>query len=187
MELFRRLFLDARDEFIGKVLAAGVEDLGVGIVPGDLVADGVKQMRFAETRVTVDEQGVVRLRGAFRHRERRRVSKAVAAADHKAFKGILGVQVRIRVGRFGVIPVQSGVHLVPGQQRHLDRFSGRLGGAFVNQRGIFTLHRRDGKVHLDGDIEMIPLQQSRGHVSVHPGAVGDDRHFLREKGAGLVP
>ena len=91
VELLRRLFLDAGDEFVGKVFTAGVEDLRVGIVSGDAVADRVKQMRFAEARVTVDEQRVVGLPRRVGDGERCRVREGVGGADDEGVEGQLVV------------------------------------------------------------------------------------------------
>ena len=158
MELFRRLLLDARDEFVGEVFAAGVEDLGVGIVPGDAVADGIKQMRFAETRVTVDEQRVVGLPRRVGDGERCRVREGVGGTDDEGVEGQLIVH-------HGVV-------------RAL-RFFFRFRGPFV--RPAFRLDDdvdREAHVVLEGFVQQV-LELAADDVRLEVGGGQDDLIVLK--------
>ena len=49
------------DQLVGKVVALDIANHHVGIVFLDFVADSVEKMGFSESRVAVEEQGVIRL------------------------------------------------------------------------------------------------------------------------------
>ncbi len=58
---------------------------------GDEVRHRVQEVRLAETRVPVDEERVVGLRGRLGNRERCRVGKTVRRADHERVERVLRV------------------------------------------------------------------------------------------------
>ena len=90
-ELHVAVLLDGGDQLVGEVFAGDVHQPHLRILLLHIVADGVHQVGHAQTHAPVDEQGVVRLRRGFGHRQGGRVGKAVAVAHHKGVKGILGV------------------------------------------------------------------------------------------------
>ena len=58
----------------------------------DLVADGLHQVGLAHADAAVQEQRVVGLGGAFRHRAGGSVGKLIAGADDEVVEGVLGIE-----------------------------------------------------------------------------------------------
>jgi hypothetical protein len=56
------------------------------------VPDGVQQVGLAQSRLAIDEEGVVRLGRRLGHRDRRRVGEPVAGPDHEGVEGVLGIE-----------------------------------------------------------------------------------------------
>ena len=54
-EFFRRTVLQRFNEFVGHKCAFGVQNTHIGIVFTDLVTNGIQQVRFPESRSTVNE------------------------------------------------------------------------------------------------------------------------------------
>ena len=69
-ELVDPALLDAGDELVGELLAGGVDDALARELRRDRVPDGVHQVGLAEADAAVQEQRVVGVAGAFRHRQR---------------------------------------------------------------------------------------------------------------------
>ena len=57
-----------------------------------MLADGLHEMRLAEARNAVEKEWIVGAPGGIRHGPRGRVGKTVAAANHKAAKGVARVE-----------------------------------------------------------------------------------------------
>ena len=78
----------AFDHLIGEILALDVNDLDVGSLSLKLVGNGVKQVRFAKTRGSVDKQGIVIGCGVVCHGNAGCVCKLVGASNNEVVKGI---------------------------------------------------------------------------------------------------
>ena len=103
-------------KLVGEVVALQVGYLEVRPVAVDLLAYGQQQMRLAETRVAVDEQGVIHLARVVGHGDGRCVGKLVGRADYKAVEGV-AVHLRVRRG-LGAAGLDVVHQLVPRQ--HLE-------------------------------------------------------------------
>ena len=83
------VFLNIMNQLIGKVFAAGVKDDFIRSLFFHLVHDCGKQMRFSETGVAVNEQGIIGFSGIVCHVECRCVRKAVGWTDDEIVKGVI--------------------------------------------------------------------------------------------------
>ena len=81
------------DQLVGEVVAFDIANHHVGIVLLDFVADRVEKMGFSESRVAVEEQGIVRLGRIRRDGKACRVREFVGRSDNEGIKGILIVGV----------------------------------------------------------------------------------------------
>ena len=92
------------DEVVDEGLARHVAHARAPGVLGDVLRDGLEQVRLAEPRAAVDEERVVRLRRRLGDGERGRVGEAVRRADHERVERVLHVEAaafgayRARVG-----------------------------------------------------------------------------------------
>jgi len=88
MKRHRGALRDRIDELVGKIVSLYIDNVHFGIVAVNLVADRVKQMGFTQSRVAVDQQGIVFAGRMVRHRLRRGVRKLVGGTDNKRFKRV---------------------------------------------------------------------------------------------------
>ena len=84
--------LDCGDKLVGEGFAGDVHDPRGRVVSLDRVADGVHQVRFAQSNASVQEQRVIGCSRILRNSERRGVRKMIGPADHECFKRIFRVQ-----------------------------------------------------------------------------------------------
>ena len=84
--------LDGVDELVREFLRRRVENLRVRVLVEDVVADGMHQMRLAQTDAAIDEQGIVCQGRCFRNGQGGGMGKLVSAALDVGFKGILGIE-----------------------------------------------------------------------------------------------
>ena len=84
---------DRLDQLVRELIALDVHDVVIGVRLAKLRRNGVQQVRFAEPRRTVNEQRIVGIGGLVRHRQRRRVGKAVRRADHERIECELRIAV----------------------------------------------------------------------------------------------
>ncbi len=86
MKFARRPAPDRFDQLVGKLVALNIDNVHVWVIMSDLIADGVKQMGFSQTGVSVNEQGIVE-RGRFAcHGHRGRMSKFIGRTHNKGFE-----------------------------------------------------------------------------------------------------
>ena len=93
-EVIDLALLDARDELVGELLGCGVDDALPRELGRDLVADGMHQVGLAEPDAAVQEERVVRVTRALRHRQAGRVGQAIGGPDDEVVEGIARVDVR---------------------------------------------------------------------------------------------
>ncbi len=96
--------LDAINIFVGEFFGGNVSHAGALGLVGNVLADGVKQVRFSQTDAPVEEQRVVGLARRLRHRQRGGISEVVVVADDERIKSVFRVNAqlvgdRIAVGR----------------------------------------------------------------------------------------
>ena len=92
-ELVDLALLDRGDELVRELLGRRVDDALARELRGDLVADGVHQVGLAEAHPAVQEERVVGVPGALRHRQARRVGEAVGRPDDEVRERVAGVDV----------------------------------------------------------------------------------------------
>ena len=85
--------LDAGDEFVGELLAGGIDDTLAREAGDDRVADGMHEMRLAEAYAAVQEKRVVGVAGPFRDGEAGRVGQAVRRTDDEVGEGVTSIDV----------------------------------------------------------------------------------------------
>ncbi len=79
-------------EVVRELFARDVPDADAGVHARGVVTDGVQKVRLAQTRVAVDEQRVVGLRGCLGDRDRGGVGEAVGLTDDEVVERVLRVQ-----------------------------------------------------------------------------------------------
>ena len=92
-ELVDLALLDRGDELVRELLGRRVDDALARELGGDLVADGVHQVGLAEAHAAVQEERVVGVARALRHRQARRVGEAVGRPDDEVRERVAGVDV----------------------------------------------------------------------------------------------
>ena len=161
-ELVDLALLDRGDELVGELLAGRVHDALARELGDHLVADGVHQVGLAEAHAAVQEERVVGVARAFRHRQARRVGQPVGRADDEVGEGVA----RVEVGRSALAtdprrldphllarsrpvpgPVGGGLGAVHGRRTDLCRLG--LGG--VLRRGADDEFDLDAVAHDAGE------------------------------------
>ena len=84
---------DGVDHLVDEAIGRDVEDVEALLAGQDVVADGVHQVRLAESDAAVDEERVVGLRGDLGDGAGGGVGELVRGADDEALEGVLGVEV----------------------------------------------------------------------------------------------
>ena len=113
---------DSLNQSVGEIIALDIDNLGPGIVLADGMGNSVDQMGLAQSRVAVDQQGIVRLCRRVGHGPGR-------GMGHKIFKGELA---RFDQGRglchdaFAV-----GIVVLVAQKPHF-----KVGGKNIAQRSL---------------------------------------------------
>ena len=148
---------DGVNQFIRKLVALDVDNVGIGLFPADAVGNGVEQMGFAHAGRAVDEQGVVHLSGGLGDGNGGGVGEAVRWAYHKIVKGELGIEVHgggvLALGLPGVqLLVAKDQELCVGVEDLLqsvlnqigapaaDNLPAKIRGGVENQIGFIQLH-----------------------------------------------
>src|SRR5690606_7505276 len=103
---------DGVDELVGELLRADVPHARARVEAARVVPDRVSQVRLAEARLPIDEEGVVRLGRRLRDGDRGRVREPVGRADHERVEEVLRVEPRRRFpgtgGRRGLRRQRTG-------------------------------------------------------------------------------
>src|SRR5690606_13866937 len=114
---------DGVDELVGELLRADVPHARARVEAARVVPDRVQQVRLAEARLPIDEEGVVRLGRRLRDGDRGRVREPVGRADHERVEEVLRVEPRRRFpgtgGRRGLRRQRTGS--AGGRQVRADR------------------------------------------------------------------
>ena len=84
--------LDRVDEFVGEFLGREIRHARSLFVAPHVLADGVEQVRFAQTDPTIKEKRVVGFAGRLRDREGRGVGEGVVVAHDKSVESVLGIE-----------------------------------------------------------------------------------------------
>ncbi len=92
LEVLDPLVAERVDEVVDEGLARHVAHGERRGVLGDVLRDGLEQVRLAEAGAAVDEERVVRLRRRFGDGERGRVREAIRRADHERVERVLHVE-----------------------------------------------------------------------------------------------
>ena len=104
-ELFRGGRLDRRDDLVGEHFTVHIDDVEIRMVLFDFHLDGVEQVRFAQTRRSVNEQRVICPRRIGRYRLGCRVGKLVGRAFDEVLEGEIipaaGQRFFVQLGFFG--------------------------------------------------------------------------------------
>ena len=85
---------DGVDHLVDEAIGRDVEEVQLAVARLDVVADGVHQVRLAESHAAIEEERVVRLRRDLGDRARRGVGELVRGADDEALEGVFRVQGR---------------------------------------------------------------------------------------------
>src|SRR5699024_2054662 len=88
---------DAVDEVVGELLGVHVPDPHARVHVAGVVANGVQQVRLAQTGLAVDEQRVVGAGRRLGDRQGGRVGEPVGGAGHEGLEGVLRVEARVHV------------------------------------------------------------------------------------------
>ena len=85
---------DGVDQLICEVFGGDVEQLRVRIVPVNMVADGVHQVRLAQSRAAVEKERIVGVGRELGHGEGRRMGKAVRSAHDEGIESVFRIKHR---------------------------------------------------------------------------------------------
>ena len=131
---------DQLHELVDKLVSLDVDDFGGGVVLPDDVRDGVEQMGFSQTRVPVDEKGVVVLGRVLRHGHGGGVGQLVGWAHNKIPEGKLrvGKAVRLALGRGPPLEFQE-----PGVVENLHL---KVGGKDIPKGGLDVVQKQGFQV-----------------------------------------
>ena len=80
---------DGLDELVGEGVSLDVDDAVVGVLPVNLMGDGVHEVGLAQTGFSPDEQGVVPGARRLGHGPGSGVGELVGGAHHKAVEGVV--------------------------------------------------------------------------------------------------
>ncbi len=129
-ELGELVVLDAVNVFVGEFLGRKVGDRAPFLFAEcrNLLADGVKQMRLSQPDTAIKKQRVVGFSGSLGNGLGSCIGEIVVVADDERIKRVLGIEMRLAIGRH----------------------------AFVNHGGCFCLRRRRGRCRRPGtDLNLI--------------------------------
>ena len=93
-ELVDLPLLDARDELVGELLGRRVDDALAREAGDDLVPDRVHQVGLAEADPAVQEERVVGMARALRHRQAGGVGETIGRPDDEVRERVAGIEVR---------------------------------------------------------------------------------------------
>ena len=131
-ELVDLALLDRGDELVGELLGRRVDDALARELGRHLVADGVHQVGLAEAHPAVQEERVVGVARALRHRQARRVGEAVGRADDEVRERVAGVDVAgpaLAAADPARLDADLGVVAPGAPLRRVRRFAGQQLGA----------------------------------------------------------
>ena len=134
------------DELVRELFGVDVADLQVGHHRQRVVADGLEQVRLAQTGIAVDKEGIEGGARGFRGGQRGGVRETVRRADNEGVEG----ELRVEVGRAGVGgrgDEGGGVVLLVHINRRGRGGCGRVGGLLL----LFLFVREDLECGIDGD------------------------------------
>src|SRR5216683_3354362 len=154
---------DHVDEVVGEFFRADVPDFDALVEALRVVADGVQQVRLAESGIAVYEQWVVRLGRSFGDSHGGGVRESVAGSDDERLEGVLGVQ-----------PGRRWPH--PGGTR-LGRRARGMGQSAAGQVGGRVGYQAPGVLRVHGAVQRRPRggvwrrggDPGRGSPGVFPG------------------
>ena len=94
-EFLHFIVLDGVDQFICKSFTGYIQHFRIGVLIQNKVTDGVHQVRFTQTGVTIEIQRVIGMGRFFCDCQRCGMSHAVTVADYERVENIFGVQVTV--------------------------------------------------------------------------------------------
>ena len=121
LELAHPVVAQRGDQVVDEGLRREVADLQGGLLLLDLVADGVHQVRLAETHTAVDEERVVVVTGLARDRLRGGMRELVRRPDHEVGERVLGGQLRVERPAVGTRAGKVREELALIARRQLER------------------------------------------------------------------
>ena len=98
-ELGQLVVLDAVNVFVGELLGRDIGDARAFLVAGDVLADGVEQMRLAQADAAVKKKRVVGFAGRLGDGQGGGVGEIVVVADDKRFERVFGIEMDFAVVR----------------------------------------------------------------------------------------
>ena len=99
-EFLHFIVLDGIDQFICECFTCDIQHLCIGVFIHYEMTDGMHQVRFAQTGVTVQIQRVIGMGGFFCNRQRCGMGHSVTAADYEGVENIFRVQITVCHGFF---------------------------------------------------------------------------------------
>ena len=96
--------LDRIDELINEKFARKINDLRVFFLRHSILADGLHQVRLAESDTAVNKEWVVSSGRRLRHRQTGGVGDLVVRTDYKTFEVVTRVESENASRRFGLAP-----------------------------------------------------------------------------------
>ena len=81
------------NQIVRKFFTCYINNLCLLVIVNHIPGDGVHEMRFSESRASVDKKRIIGFSRRFGHRERRGMSKIIVRADNKRIKGIFRIQI----------------------------------------------------------------------------------------------
>ena len=94
--------LDRVDELVDEKFAREIDHLGGFLFRPNVLADGLHQMRLAQSYPAVNKQRVISPGRRLRHRQTGRMRDLVVRTDHKRFERVSGIEPERAAGRFRV-------------------------------------------------------------------------------------
>ena len=105
---------DGGDHFVGEFFGADVGEAQRGIAPLERVADGLHQVRLAESHTTVEEERVVGFGGLLGDGDGRGVRELVRGADDERVERVARVQLVVGRSRNRAWPAKTPAGLAAG-------------------------------------------------------------------------
>lgn len=97
-EFGQLVVLDAVDVLVGELLTGNVSHPSSPLMLGHKMADGMEQVRLAQSDAAIQEERVVGLAWLLRHSQGGGAGEIVIAANHEGIKGVVGIEARIVLG-----------------------------------------------------------------------------------------
>ena len=185
--------LDGVNVLVGEFFGRNIGDARALLVAGDVLADGVEQVGFAEADAAVEKKWIIGFAGSLGDGQRGGVGKIVVIADDKGFERVLGIKTDFPVvegpfvaglggsGGFaqGGSGGRQGLGVATGGdlEFYLQLAPGRDGQGILQQAQIIVLEPDLAEFvgHLQGDvvgIDRVGAQRGKPHVvsfRIQPG------------------